>query len=382
MVALDDQGHWYRYHHLFRDFLLARLNKAKPERIPILHRAACEWLAANELLREAAGHAFQTHDWEYAAAFVEQHTFTLIIHSEISTISEWCSAFPEEVMRAHPLLCIHQCWAWVFRFQRRYRARVEERLQQAEQAAEVLEDQQRVRELKESVAAVRTFLAMAPDLKVDPQAQLALARNMLEYYPEGNAGQFSALLTIGYCHLALQDVLAAAEAMEAARQIALSAHLYFGVVELTFHLARLTHVQGQLRRAEQICIQSQSDIASILAHPEQELPAIGCLDIALGCIYLEQDRLEEAKRSLLTGLELIGWGTNPYYLMTGYVAFFRLYEIQGRPAEALKYLDLLEAAWPDISFCTNGLRMMHALRTAPQDQGALSKASAWCQTFI
>ena len=86
MVALDDQGNWYRYHHLFRDFLQARLNKTQPERITALHRAACEWLAANEFLREAASHAFQTQDWEYAAAFVEQHSFTLIIHSEISTI--------------------------------------------------------------------------------------------------------------------------------------------------------------------------------------------------------------------------------------------------------------------------------------------------------
>ncbi len=75
LVALDDQGYWYRYHHLFRDFLQTRLSKLQPERIPALHRAACEWLTAHELLREAAGHAFQIHDWEYAAAFVEQQSF-------------------------------------------------------------------------------------------------------------------------------------------------------------------------------------------------------------------------------------------------------------------------------------------------------------------
>ena len=123
VVALDDQNCWYRYHHLFRDFLQTRLNQSAPEQISRLHRKACEWLAANGFYREAADQAFrdarETQDWDFAASFVEQHTFTQIIHSEMSTIYEWCSVFPEEVIQKHPLLGIHQCWPWVFRFQRR-----------------------------------------------------------------------------------------------------------------------------------------------------------------------------------------------------------------------------------------------------------------------
>ena len=103
----------------------------------------------------------------------------------------------------------------------------------------------------------------------------------------------------------------AQEAFEAARQIALRVHLYFGIVESTFHLARLAHSQGQLRRAAAICREGQADIAALLAHPEQDLPAVGCLDIALGCVLLEQDQLAEAEQHLLRGLELIGVGHKP-----------------------------------------------------------------------
>jgi len=67
--------------------------------------------------------------------------------------------------------------------------------------------------------------------------------------------------------------------------------------------------------------------------------------------------------------------------MTACVAMFRLREIQDRSTEALKSLDLLETAWPDISFCVRGMRAIHALREAPADPRALAEADAWRQDY-
>jgi LuxR family maltose regulon positive regulatory protein len=119
----------------------------------------------------------------------------------------------------------------------------------------------------------------------------------------------------------------------------------------------------------------------MLSHPEQELPALGCLDIELGCVLMEQDRLEDAESHLRQGLDWMGWGMNPYYLMTAYVGLFRLYEIQGRSEKALECLEHMDAAWPDIDFCTQGLRVMHRLRIAPEDPGGLADAASWCRDF-
>ncbi len=381
VVPLDDEGYWYRYHHLFRDFLQTQLRKTQPEREAALHRAASEWHAAHGFLREAVQHAFQTTDWEYAATVVEQHCFTLIMHSDIATIYEWCSAFPEEVMQIHPLLCLHQCWAWVFSFRRQNRSRVEARLQQVAQAVAGIEDAQMLRMLTEQAAVIRSFLKMAPDPAVDPREELILEQRTLDSYPADDPGRFSTLLTIAYFYLALHEALSAQTCYETARQIALSEHLYFGIAESTFNLARLAHSQGQLRRAMAICREGQTDIAALLAHPEQDLPAIGSLDIALGCVLLEQDRLAEAEQHLLRGLELIGGGFNPHYLFTACIALFRLCEIQGRSAEALAYLIRLEEAWPDVTFCTNGLRIEQALRLAPHDPTTRAEATAWCEGF-
>ncbi len=382
LIPLDDEGLWYRYHHLFRDFLETRFNQLQPQRVAALHRAACEWLSAHDLLREAAAHAFQTGDWEYAAAFVEQNSFTMIVHSDIATVYKWCSAFPEEVMQMHPLLCLHQCWALALSFRRQNRDRVETRLRQAECMIAAVEDRRQVREMKEIATIIRTFLDMSPDPTADPRKQLSIAQDLLGGYPEGDTGQFSALLMTGYAYLALHEARAAQKALENARQLALHGRLYFGVVESTFHLARLVHSKGQLNQAAEICRQGQADIASMLAHPEQELPALGCLDVALGGVLLEGDRLAEAEEHLLHGLDLMGWGMNPYYLMAAYVSLFRLREIQGRSAEALACLVRLEAAWPDIAFCTRGLRITHTLRAAPRHPDTLADAANWIREFL
>ncbi len=382
LVPLDDERTWYRYHHLFRDFLRARLEKTQPERVQLLHRTACEWLAGANLLREAAGHAIRTRDWEYAAAFVERHSFTLIVHSEISTLYEWCSVFPEEVMQGHPMLCILQGMALAYGFRRQNRARVEARLQQVDRIIAELPDRQAAHELVELASVVRTFLAFAPDPAAEPRELFTLAQSFLGAYPQGHAGQFSGLLLAGYAHLALHEAQAAEAVFQEARQIALREGLYFGVVESTFHLARLAHSRGLLRQAMELCRQGQADIAAVLPDPEQALPALGSLDIALGCVLLEQDQLQAAEQHLQHGLNLMGAGMNPYYLLTAQIAIFRLREVQGRSHEALKTLDHLETAWPDIAFCTRGLRALHTLRTSPEDPAVQVEAEDWCRDFL
>ena len=43
LVPLDRRGYWYRYHHLFRDMLLAELERLEPGLLPVLRRRAAAW---------------------------------------------------------------------------------------------------------------------------------------------------------------------------------------------------------------------------------------------------------------------------------------------------------------------------------------------------
>jgi LuxR family maltose regulon positive regulatory protein len=47
LMPLDRRGEWYRYHHLFRDMLLAQLHRTEPDLVPVLYRRAAEWHERN-----------------------------------------------------------------------------------------------------------------------------------------------------------------------------------------------------------------------------------------------------------------------------------------------------------------------------------------------
>jgi LuxR family maltose regulon positive regulatory protein len=381
VIALDEEGTWYRYHHLFRDFLQTWLNRTQPEQASALHRSACSWFAAHGSLREAAYHAFRCGDWSFAADFVEQYSFTLIIQSEIATIYEWCSALPETVLRIRPKLCIFQSLALAYRFQGKHRSRVEARLQQASQAMSALENLDQALEISELAAVVHTFLAMIPEPGVDAHKQLDLAEFGLTSYSPGDPGRFPWLLIAGYAYLALNRPVEAKNALEEALPLASHSGLFFGTVEALFHLARLAHSQGRLADSLRICRQGQEEFAAISSQYGIVLPALGCLEVAAGCVLLEQDHLDEADQYLRQGLDRMGWGMNPYYLMTAYLAQFSLYESQGRLEEAIACLDQLDSLWPDIQLITQGYRAQAKLRSRPGDNEVVESAKEWLQFY-
>lgn len=73
LVPLDEERDWYRYHGLFRDLLRYRLESARPDMIPRLHRLASDWFAADRHPADALRHALLAGDYPRGAAVLEAH---------------------------------------------------------------------------------------------------------------------------------------------------------------------------------------------------------------------------------------------------------------------------------------------------------------------
>ena len=110
VVPLDDERRWYRYHHLFADFLRGRLERNRPERVEELHRAAAACCERNELVDEAVRHAQAAGDPEWVARLVEQHVAEVMERNERATLQRWLASLPAEAVRSRPRLSLVQAY--------------------------------------------------------------------------------------------------------------------------------------------------------------------------------------------------------------------------------------------------------------------------------
>jgi LuxR family maltose regulon positive regulatory protein len=98
LVPLDEHGHWYRYHHLLREFLVDRLRTKKGEEIHDLHRRAYRWYAAREMWSEAVHYAIAAGDFPLAIEFIENCAMSMVVKGDLLTLLSWEQQLPKELM--------------------------------------------------------------------------------------------------------------------------------------------------------------------------------------------------------------------------------------------------------------------------------------------
>jgi LuxR family maltose regulon positive regulatory protein len=108
LVPLDDSRIWFRYHHLFSEFLRLRLRQIWPEHIPILHRRASQWYEDHALVGEAIDHALSAEDWHRAARLIEEIAEATLMRGEVATFVGWVEALPRDVLHARPRLDLYE----------------------------------------------------------------------------------------------------------------------------------------------------------------------------------------------------------------------------------------------------------------------------------
>lgn len=106
IVRLEEEETWYRYHHLFREFLQTRLRETDGTRWRELHRHAAAMFQTRGALDQSIAHFLQAEFFDDAARALERIATETFDAGHWATLAKWIDALPAKVLDEHPDLIV------------------------------------------------------------------------------------------------------------------------------------------------------------------------------------------------------------------------------------------------------------------------------------
>ena len=110
LVRLDGERTWYRYHHLFAQFLQRRLLDARPGADRELHGRASAWFWCQGLHVEAIEHALKGADPERAAELLELRCQDMLYTGKFALVRKFAQQIPAAVLHRYPRVLLQMAW--------------------------------------------------------------------------------------------------------------------------------------------------------------------------------------------------------------------------------------------------------------------------------
>ncbi len=104
VVSLDDQREWFRYHYLFREFLLGKLRRDQPAEARALERRAADHYAAHGEWEAAFNHSAQADDLPAAAHALAAFAPDYIERGRVEVLSRYFNRLPAAHLQPDLLL--------------------------------------------------------------------------------------------------------------------------------------------------------------------------------------------------------------------------------------------------------------------------------------
>jgi LuxR family transcriptional regulator, maltose regulon positive regulatory protein len=106
LIPLDRRREWYRYHPLFREFLLGELRRADPEAIPKMHLRAADWYESNGSPATALEHLLNTTERDRCVKLVAELILPTYQVGQMSTVQRWLSMLGDSAIEEYPPLAV------------------------------------------------------------------------------------------------------------------------------------------------------------------------------------------------------------------------------------------------------------------------------------
>ena len=345
LIPLDDEGHWYRYHHLFADLLRDLQNAFQKEKTAELHQRASYWYAQADMANEAIQHALAAEDYGLAVNLLEHHAMGMIMQGYAKTVNGWVQAIPAE-WASSPRTDLAFAWMHLLRGAYAQASPYLERSQAAFSGPQVEPH------LGEEERALKAEWLVMQSLLLNMQGKMTescgLASQALEIAPE----QDSRVRSLAYFGLAcayqvMEDYGPAMEAYQKAIQHGRAAGNLITEMMSTSGLAQLAFEHGQLHLAFEI-----ASPVTLRLEESRSLPPISTVVYGmLGEVCYQWAQIEEARRHSRRALQLSTLGGYNSGMINCRVLLSRLSRLEGDLEDAAreiqKAVDLMQGDIPD-----------------------------------
>jgi LuxR family transcriptional regulator, maltose regulon positive regulatory protein len=113
LTPLDRRRQWYRYHALFREFLLGELRRTEPGVIVTLHQRAADWYESNGFMPLALEHLLNTPERGRSVQLVTALALPTYMAGQLPTVLRWLSAVGDANIERYPPLAVLAGWVGV-----------------------------------------------------------------------------------------------------------------------------------------------------------------------------------------------------------------------------------------------------------------------------
>jgi LuxR family maltose regulon positive regulatory protein len=358
IFPLDPQRQWYRYHHLFSDFLKAQLTTGfEALEIKKLHSKASDWFYRNDMMIAAIDHAIKSGDYSHAASLIDEEVAEIFSRSELPALTSWLEEFPPEIFNSQPKLDVIAAWAYLSTGNS---DQVVSHLKNAEDVLGVEADgsPKSMRQPPETRGALAEITCIRTSLSInqfDLSEALRLTNLTQQYLTEDvGSGLFNDkrdILAVSHFNQGIVydltgEITQASESFS--KTIALNEENLHLIPMAISHLAHLQELQGLLHKAEETYLEAKRITDQ---HP-YPLPLSGLADIGLGNILCERNLLDKSEAQLRNGVELGHKWSLSGVLTSGYIGLARAAMAKGNNekanqllAEAIEIVSNLQVAW-------------------------------------
>ncbi len=367
LIPLDNARKWFRYHHLFAEFLQQRLRESRPELFSELNSRASLWFEARGLIDDAVQHVLAGSDMERAVELLETYgKHMLWQRDERPTLKYWFDSLPQEVIRASPRLCLDYAWLYFV----------------GQDAENWLQDTERLLANREDTRAMlmRGEVAILRAENATHQGEISLALDFLEQglqlvpHAEVYMRGF-ALQSMGYALRIKGEVTRAEKALNEAYHLCNTAGNFVGEIAALTDLAEVHKLRGYLGKAEQILHQALK-----VANKNRNQPThiASATLVGLASVLYEKNHLAEALQHAREGLKLakqVGYNHVEVY---AYLTLAKLQQAQGDVEEANEQIKLAAVALKDdLSGRIEAQLMRFRLK-----QGQINAVSQWASERV